>query len=807
MTPLRDAPSLAALLPYHSFDPAGVFVLRDGSIGMAWSLSPAETEAMEPSQLGALAGRMEGVLKLLPVGSAAQFLVSVRRNAAPRLESWRAATTSEGLTADLALSRVASLSALKLRHEGAPLAVRSFETTFTLRLFPSWPRPIRLSEETARKEFEAAFALHRRRILESAASLESLLQQGGFRADRFDADRLIASVGRILNPARPTSPLPDRDDRLIADRIAFSHAAVDAAIDLGGEPYRVLSCSEVPRETWTGMIQREAAPIDQMEEGLYVLNIESRDPESVRRSLAAKKRLAFCQMSSGDSKADVSAIKSEVDGVLTDMYADGARPYGVRIHLLLRGEGAPVVNAFSRVGVELVEEDALAGTLFLQSLPLNYDPANDRALKRGRVLMGANLAHLLPVYGSFQGTPSPDLLLMNRRGEPITFSFFDSEVAPHGVIAGVSGSGKSVLANALIGSVVRRGASVFVLDRGNSYRKLAGLLGGSYLAFDPVHPRSINPCGSGLDEEKQLFLTDIVAEMCTQGQRELSVKERALVGRAITRAFAAAGRREVLLSDLQGELLRDPEPGARDLGICLEAFCGEGPYAGFFDRPCALDLDAPLTVFELGDVAKRRDVAGVILMALIHNITRFAALHLERAKYLLVDEAWTLLRSANTAQFLEDVLRTYRKLNASAVMITQQVGDFEGRTGEAIRANAPNRIFLRQTPETVQAMERLLDLAPAEKKLLAGLVTVKGRFSEMLVSTPSTKGVARLAPDPLLYWIATSDPADNSELQVLVERHRAAGSADPAREAVREAATRWPNGIRQAKEQGHGFAL
>jgi hypothetical protein len=36
------------------------------------------------------------------------------------------------------------------------------------------------------------------------------------------------------------------------------------------------------------------------------------------------------------------------------------------------------------------------------------------------------------------------------------------------------------------------------------------MIGGTYIAFDPKAPRSINPCGTGLDEEKKIFLTDIL---------------------------------------------------------------------------------------------------------------------------------------------------------------------------------------------------------------------------------------------------------------------------------------------------------
>ena len=127
-------------------------------------------------------------------------------------------------------------------------------------------------------------------------------------------------------------------------------------------------------------------------------------------------------------------------------------------------------------------------------------------------------------------------------------------------------------------------------------------------------------------------------------------------------------------------------------------------------------------------------------------------------------------------------------------MITQQVADFEGPTGAAIRANAPNRIYLRQTPETILAMEKLLDLSVEEKRLLGSLTTIKGRMSEFLISTPEVKGVARLVQDPLSYWVTTSDPADNAYLEELVRKRLAQGEKDALTQALREAADAHPHG-------------
>lgn len=773
------------LLPYHSYDPDGsIFVQDDGSLGLAWEAAPLETETLSEGAMGQVARQIESLLALFPEGSAAQFIAISEHP--PRLDAWRDATTVDGILRDLAEARVRATQSFEIPHEGAPFAARSLRLLITLRVFPRWHAPT-LSEglrqalsgaRTIRDKFRGAYEAERRAILDRAGSIENLLTQMGSRFRRLGLEELRHAVFAILNPGRPAPP-PDDGRGPLRERLGFTHAEIDGGrILLGRREIRVLSARETPRETFAGML-----PLQALLDGRFVFNVEVCPAAQVRKFLAAKKRLAFCQLSSGDEKVDVRAMKDEVDRVAGEIFTDGARVYTTRLHVITQGPEQGVMNTLSRQGIEMVEESSLAASLFLQTLPLAYDPANDRLLKRGRRLLGLNLAHLLPFYGGFRGTPSPDLLLVNRRGEPVYFSFFDSPVAPHGIVAGVSGSGKSVFANNLILSVARRGARVFVIDRGDSYRKLCETLGGTYVAFDPSRPLSLNPCGRGLDEEKKIFLTDIVCEMAAQGQREMTVKERSLVARSVIRAFEAAGAREVLIRDILQALESDGEPAAHDLAVCLEMFANDGPYAGFFDRPCALSDAGPLTVFELGDVAKRKDVASVILMALIHRITRYAREHLAETKYLIVDEAWTLLRSATTAQFLEDVLRTYRKLNAAAIMVTQQVTDFEGRTGEAIRANAPNRIFLQQTPETVLAMERLLDLSPEEKAALGAIRTVKGRFSEMLVLSTETRGVARLVPDPLSYWVSTSDPKDNLRIEAL--RRERGGLREALLEAAR----------------------
>ena len=232
------------------------------------------------------------------------------------------------------------------------------------------------------------------------------------------------------------------------------------------------------------------------------------------------------------------------------------------------------------------------------------------------------------------------------------------------------------------------------------------------------------------------------------------------------------------------------EKRARELALALEPYTGNGPYAGFLDGSNEVTFDAPLIVFEMGDIALRREVASVLLMALLKRISDFSASpeNLNRRKYLILDEAWTMLGSPATARFLENALRTYRKINTAAVMVTQQVPDFSsGPAGAAILANAPNRLFLMQTAETLLAIEKLLDLEPHEKTAIGSVQTVKGSFSEAYVQTPTARGVVRLVADPRLYWLATSSPTDNAKLDQYADEAKRSGNSNPLLAAIERA--------------------
>ena len=100
--PTQDRVSLAAYLPYDSYDPDGqIFIHRDGSLGIGWVLGMPDTEITTPEALLGLSARYGEFLKLLPSGSAVQFILESSGDIRDRIRRWAHRSRSQEKNAHL----------------------------------------------------------------------------------------------------------------------------------------------------------------------------------------------------------------------------------------------------------------------------------------------------------------------------------------------------------------------------------------------------------------------------------------------------------------------------------------------------------------------------------------------------------------------------------------------------------------------------------------------------------------------------------------------------------------------------------
>jgi conjugal transfer ATP-binding protein TraC len=551
-----------------------------------------------------------------------------------------------------------------------------------------------------------------------------------------------------------------------------------------------------------------------------VVNVAVVDQAVEKARLRQKRALAYLHRYNplGDASPENVTLKEELDTLLRQFFLTGGQLLWGRVHVVVWGEDPTlargvedVIRAGRRLDLEFLPEPTLGSTLFLQTLPLGFDPAwpKETSLRRARRLPGANLAQLLPLYGGFRGTATPSILYLNRRGEAVGFDPFDSLTAPHMLVTGTSGSGKSFLMAHLVQQVLPLGAQVVILDRLPSYQELCAVCEGHYLAMDVNTPICFNPFYGPLDKAHVAFLTASLAEMASGGVERLTREAVGVLADAVA-YFAQTwdtSRGEPHLTPFVEEVLRpgvfSPEDTrtrtlARELTRKLGPFYGRGPFAGFVDGPNTLTLDTALTVIELSRLRDAPDLQGSLLFALMHLLTQFfaAPARLHQAKFFIADETWALLKHPATAGVMEEIARTYRKLRTSAIFLSQQGADFDAPAGRVLRANAPATLFLQQDPSERAVLQDLFHLSDVEVALCDHVRKHAGWSSAYLRLPGHTGGLIRLVPDAFTRWLVSQD---DQERALREQTCREVGG--DLRRAVQRLVARYPHGL-----QGGGHA-
>jgi len=278
---------------------------------------------------------------------------------------------------------------------------------------------------------------------------------------------------------------------------------------------------------------------------------------------------------------------------------------------------------------------------------------------------------------------------------------------------------------------------------------------------------------------------------------------------------------EVYFSDFIRELTAHPDQErAGPIHSRLSAYHGTGALAGFFDGETQFDLnDRKLVTFELQELSSAGEhlvaaVVGTLLQMLIlycQGESRPDGGPRSYVKYIILDEFWALLAVPMVAELVITGLRTLRKHNTAIICISQLVRDFtSSEQGRVVLSGAQHRVLLRQPPDVIAELDRLLSWSAEQQGLMYSVVSAKGLFSEALIDIPNQgiSEVARFVPTPYAYWIFTTAPEDVKQRDRARNELRAAGHhADVALDlALRACAERWPNGFSAGEARTTGVS-
>lgn len=348
----------------------------------------------------------------------------------------------------------------------------------------------------------------------------------------------------------------------------------------------------------------------------------------------------------------------------------------------------------------------------------------------------------------------------------VIFDRFSLENANMLVLA-TSGAGKSYAVKLEILRSLMFDTQIIILDPENEYEMVTKAVGGNYISFSSSSPHKINPFqiakpqDSSEDEMgyKYLFLMSLLKIMIG----EMSPLEEATLNRALVLTYRQKNITEdpnthtqepPRLEDLYRALIGMEDSTAKTLSARLERFV-MGSIKGTFDQQSNINIDAPVTVFSLRDLAD--EIRPIVMFMILDYIWTQIRKDL-RKRMLIVDEAWYLMRFEDSAKILQGFVKRARKYYLGVTVISQNVDDFlSSPYGKAIITNSALKFLLKQSSAAINQIQEVFFLSQGEKQLLLSANVGEGIFfagqnhvAIKVISSPDEHALATSKPSEIL---------------------------------------------------------
>lgn len=374
------------------------------------------------------------------------------------------------------------------------------------------------------------------------------------------------------------------------------------------------------------------------------------------------------------------------------------------------------------------------------------------------------LSSLFP-FISFDLTSDSGILYgINRHNSSlILFDRFSLENY-NSVVFAKAGSGKSYATKLEILRTLMFDTEVIVIDPEREYEYLAEATGGRYFNISLTSQSHINPFDLPTpreDESPADVLRSKIVNLVGLFRIMLggiTPEEDALIDRAISETYALkditpeadfSQNEPPLMSDF--ELVLAGMEGAESIVQKLSKYT-KGTWEGFINRPTNIDINRKFIVFSIRDMEDElKPVAMYLVTDFIWNAIRKEL----KKRLLVIDEAWWMMKSEDTASFLFGLAKRGRKYFLGISTITQDVEDFlRSPYGLPIITNSSIQLLMKQSPSSIDIVQQTFNLTDEEKFLLLESDVGEGIFFAGLKHV-AIKIVASYTEDQIM----TSDPS------------------------------------------------
>jgi len=319
----------------------------------------------------------------------------------------------------------------------------------------------------------------------------------------------------------------------------------------------------------------------------------------------------------------------------------------------------------------------------------------------------------------------------------VIFDRFELENA-NTVVFAKSGAGKSYFVKLEAVRSLMLGTEIIIIDPEREYEALCTAVNGSYISFSQDKGNKMNPFElSGVkdegDDELRMKLLALHGffKVLFGGLNnvEESILDRALIltyrEKGITFDPATQNKKPPLLEDLYKVLKGMAETEAHDLARRMEKYI-IGSAAGVFNEESNFEINNPFTVFSVRDLQEElKPLAMYLMLDFIWTRIRKDI----KRRLLIVDEAWYMMQSLDSASFMYSIAKRARKYYLGLTTITQDVADFlNNDMGKAIISNSSLQVLMKQSPSAVEKLQQVFNLSDGERNYLLNCDRGQGLF-------------------------------------------------------------------------------
>ncbi len=363
-------------------------------------------------------------------------------------------------------------------------------------------------------------------------------------------------------------------------------------------------------------------------------------------------------------------------------------------------------------------------------------------------LMISNAMNTSPLSSTFPfvsfDLSSGDGILYGINKHNSSLILFDRFSLPNAnsCIFATSGSGKSYAVKLELLRYLMMGVDVIIIDPENEYKFLSDAVGGSFFNMSLSSSHHLNPFDlpqPGEDETVESVLRSNIINLVGLIRLMLgglTPEEDGITDRALNETYAAKDITPDSDPSLWGKELSFPTmtdfedilstmDGTESLVRRLQKFT-KGAYSNFFNHQSNVQINNRLVAFGTRDMEE--ELRPMALYTVLRYIWKtITSTHKKRL--LVVDEAWWLMKSEDSASFLFGTVKRARKYWLGVTTITQDVNDFmKSSYGQPIVTNSSLIMLLKQSPATINVVQKAFSLTDEEKMLLLESPVGEGIF-------------------------------------------------------------------------------